>query len=58
MADGNQRSGLEFLKAWGGGLTNWTERWIPDALVIVWVLSIITFIMATSSHVHRPSDVY
>jgi len=46
MATNNQRSGLEFLKDWGGALTNWTERWIPDALVIVWVLSIITFIMA------------
>ena len=46
MANSNQKSGLEFLKSWGGGLTNWTERWIPDALVIVWILSIITFIMA------------
>ena len=35
-----------FLKNWGDSLTNWTERWIPDALVIVWILSIITFIMA------------
>jgi short-chain fatty acids transporter len=35
-----------FLKAMGDGLTRWTERWIPDALVIVWILSIITFIMA------------
>ena len=34
------------LKAMGDGLTRWTERWIPDALVIVWILSIITFIMA------------
>ena len=46
MANNNQKSGLEFLKSWGGGLTHWTERWIPDALVIVWILSIITFIMA------------
>lgn len=46
MANSNQKSGLEFLKSWGGGLTHWTERWIPDALVIVWILSIITFIMA------------
>ena len=42
MADSNQN----FLKSWGGGLTTWTEKWIPDALVIVWILSIITFIMA------------
>ncbi|RLB84164.1 MAG: short-chain fatty acid transporter, partial [Deltaproteobacteria bacterium] len=46
MAANNKKSGLEFLKDWGGALTNWTERWIPDALVIVWVLSIITFLMA------------
>jgi short-chain fatty acids transporter len=46
MAGNNQRSGLAFLKDWGTGLTNWTERYIPDALVIVWILSIITFIMA------------
>ena len=46
MANSNEKSRLEFLKHWGGGLTNWTERYIPDALVIVWILSIITFIMA------------
>ncbi|MEJ2718538.1 MAG: TIGR00366 family protein, partial [Deltaproteobacteria bacterium] len=38
-------SSTEFLKNWGDGLTRWTERWIPDALVIVWILSIITFIL-------------
>ena len=37
---------LEFLKDWGGGLTNWTEKWIPDSLVIVWALSIIAYIFA------------
>ena len=46
MANSNQKSGFGFLKSWGAGLTNWTEKWIPDALVIVWILSIITFIMA------------
>jgi short subunit fatty acids transporter len=46
MAGNNQKSGLSFFKVWGGGLTHWTERYIPDALVIVWILSIITFIMA------------
>ena len=35
-----------FLKNLGDSLTSWTERWIPDALVIVWILTIITFIMA------------
>ncbi len=34
------------LKRWGDGLTGWTERWIPDALVIVWILSVLTFILA------------
>jgi short-chain fatty acids transporter len=46
MAENNQRSGPGFLKNWGAGLTNWTEKWIPDSLVIVWILSIIAYIMA------------
>jgi short-chain fatty acids transporter len=46
MANSNQKSGLDFLKSWGGGLTTWTEKYIPDALVIVWILSVIAFIMA------------
>ncbi len=46
MAEKNERSSLEFLRDWGGGLTNWTEKWIPDAIVIVWILRVITFIMA------------
>ena len=41
MADTESKSGLDFLKDWGGGLTNWTEKWIPDALVIVWILTVI-----------------
>ena len=46
MAEKSERSSLEFLKDWGGGLTNQTEKWIPDALVIVWILTGITFIFA------------
>jgi len=46
MAQEEKSEKLGFLKAWGGGLTNWTERYIPDALVIVFILSIITFIFA------------
>ncbi len=46
MAEQGSVSGSEFLKNWGDGLTRWTERWIPDALVIVWILSIVTFILA------------
>ena len=46
MDEKSEKSSLEFLKDWGGGLTNWTEKWIPDALVIVWILTVITFIMA------------
>jgi short-chain fatty acids transporter len=46
MDQKNERSSLEFLKNWGGGLTNWTEKWVPDALVIVWILTVITFILA------------
>jgi short-chain fatty acids transporter len=37
---------FEFLKDWGDALTHWTERWIPDALVIVIILSFVTFILA------------
>ncbi|MGD9034863.1 MAG: TIGR00366 family protein, partial [Desulfobacteraceae bacterium] len=46
MAENNERSGLDFLKNWGAAFTNWTEKRIPDALVIVFILSIITFIFA------------
>ena len=35
------RGTFEFLKDWGDALTRWTERWIPDALVIVIGLSIV-----------------
>jgi len=37
---------FEFLKSWGDGMTRWTERWVPDAFVIVIVLSFITFAFA------------
>jgi short-chain fatty acids transporter len=40
------RGAFEFLKDWGDALTRWTERWIPDALVIVIILSFVTFILA------------
>ena len=40
------RGTVEFLKDWGDGMTRWTERWIPDALVIVIVLSLLTYIFA------------
>ncbi|MBS3921233.1 MAG: short-chain fatty acid transporter [Deltaproteobacteria bacterium] len=40
------RGTFEFLKDWGDGLTRWTERWIPDALVIVIFLSIVTYVLA------------
>jgi len=46
MAENNEKSGLDFLKDWGTAFTNWTEKRIPDALVIVFILSIITFIFA------------
>jgi short-chain fatty acids transporter len=40
------RGTFEFLKSWGDGMTRWTERWVPDAFVIVIVLSIVTFVFA------------
>jgi short-chain fatty acids transporter len=40
------KGGFDFLKDWGEGLTRWTERWIPDALVIVIILSLITYVLA------------
>jgi len=46
MSQSNDKSAMEFLKNWGDGLTRWSERWIPDALVIVFILTIITFIFA------------
>lgn len=46
MSQSNEKSSMEFLKDWGDGLTRWSERWIPDALVIVFILTVITFIFA------------
>lgn len=46
MEQTQSRSAFEFLKNWGDGLTRWSERWIPDALVIVWILSIVAFVLA------------
>jgi short-chain fatty acids transporter len=40
------RGTFEFLKDWGDGLNRWTERWIPDAIVIAIILSIVTYILA------------
>ena len=40
------RGSFEFLKEWGDALTIWTQRWIPDALVIVIVLSLVAYIFA------------
>jgi len=40
------RGTFEFLKDWGDALTRWTERWIPDALVIVIILSFVAYILA------------
>jgi len=34
------------LAGLGNKLTNWTERWIPDALVIVFILSMIAYVLA------------
>jgi len=45
MAQANV-SGFEALKNWGDGLTRWSEKWIPDALVIVWILTGISFVLA------------
>jgi short-chain fatty acids transporter len=46
MAVSTSPSTFEFLKDWGDGLTKWSEKWIPDALVIVWVLTFIAFALA------------
>ncbi len=40
------RGAFDFLKDWGDALTRWTERWIPDALVIVIILSFVAYILA------------
>jgi short-chain fatty acids transporter len=40
------RGAFEFLKDWGDRMTGWTERWVPDALVIVIILSLVTYIFA------------
>ena len=45
MTDHHQRN-ANILQRWGAVLTTWTERWIPDALVIVWILTGVCFIFA------------
>ena len=45
MTDQYQRNS-NILQHWGAILTSWTERWIPDALVIVWILTAVCFIFA------------
>jgi short-chain fatty acids transporter len=40
------RGAADILKDWGDALTRWTERWIPDALVIVIVLSLVAYVLA------------
>ena len=45
MTDHHQRN-TNILQRWGAVLTTWTERWIPDALVIVWILTAACFIFA------------
>ena len=45
MTDHHQRN-TNILQRWGAVLTTWTERWIPDALVIVWILTAVCFILA------------
>jgi len=40
------RGTFEFLKNWANGMTSWTERWVPDAWVIVIILSLLSYIFA------------
>ena len=42
----NRQRNSNILQRWGAVLTTWTERWIPDALVIVWILTAVCFIFA------------
>ena len=48
MADAEvqQPSKVGGLAGFGAGLTRWTEKWIPDSLVIVWILTVLAFILA------------
>jgi short-chain fatty acids transporter len=46
MANSNQTEGQGFLRNIGAGLTNWTEKWIPDSFVIVLILSMIAYVLA------------
>ena len=42
----DQQRNTNILQRSGAVLTTWTERWIPDALVIVWILTAVCFIFA------------
>lgn len=46
MAAVQKQTGQEGLAGAGIALTRWTERWIPDALVIVFILSMIAYVLA------------
>lgn len=46
MADTEEQIKQGGLPGLGESLTQWTEKWIPDSLVIVFILSIIAYIMA------------
>ena len=46
MADTEEQTKQGGLPGLGESLTQWTEKWIPDSLVIVFILSIIAYIMA------------
>ena len=45
MTDRHRRD-TNILQRGGAALTTWTERWIPDALVIVWILTAVCFVLA------------
>ncbi len=46
MANSDQTGDQGFLRNLGAGLTNWTEKWIPDSFVIVLILTMIAYILA------------
>lgn len=43
MSSIGQGMALDLLRDLGDSLTGWSQKWIPDGLVIVWLLTVISF---------------
>ncbi len=45
MSSSRQSIALDLLRDLGDTLTGWSQRWMPDGLVVVWLLTVISFVL-------------